>query len=82
MRVIGVSKVEDGHVVESGVVPVDHPQYDFLTEGCIVVWEYESQHTDPKKAWVDVMTKWHEFNGWEPYVPHPEWHREEDENDG
>lgn len=43
--------------------PADHPQHAFLSDGMEKVWEVWAE------SYEDAMTQYHEYMGWEPYVP-------------
>ena len=47
-------------------LPMGSPAW--MTEGHTKIWEHETQQSLCKAgAWIEVMTEWHKFNGWEPY---------------
>lgn len=52
-----------GTSFEQTILPADHPQHGWLTEGHEKTWEVKAA------SWEDAMTKYHEYMGWEPYVP-------------
>lgn len=60
---------EGDKVGELTVVLKDSKYHAFLTKGHEKIWEYETVAQDPDEAWIEAMTKWHEFNEWEPYKP-------------
>ncbi len=70
MKFVGYNYLEDGEVVEIALFPEDAlrlPPLDNQTE--VKVWEYTTSIENQDDAWNEVMTAWHEFNGFEPYKP-------------